>query len=364
VESHRGGRFWLIVIPGITLAAMLASVLLSPVGCGGGGTSRVVLYCAQDEEFAQTSLAEFKKRTGVEVAPKFDTEKDKSVSLFNELLKEKDRPRCDVFWNNEPLNTIRLQRAGMLESYDSPSAKPYPDRDKAPDHTWYAFAGRARVLIVNTDLVKPEDRPKSLLDLTDPRWKGRVVMARPLFGTTATQGACLFAVLGSDKAKEYYRNLKANGVQIAPGNKQVAEWVGAGRTPDGQKVVVGVTDTDDTLEEIEAGHPVAMIFPDRDRPKDDPMGTLFIPNTLCVLKGSPNPQGARQLVDYLLSPEVEKQLAESASHQIPLNPEVKAKLPEGMETPATVKAMAVDFGKAADAWDEAYDFLKKEFAAD
>jgi iron(III) transport system substrate-binding protein len=324
----------------------------------------VALYCAQDQEFAEASLADFKRRTGIEVAPKFDTEKDKSVSLYTELLKEKDRPRCDVFWNNEPLNTIRLQKLGMLEPYDSPSAKPYPSQWKAADHTWHAFAARARVLIVSTDLVNPEDRPKSLLDLTDARWKGRVVMARPLFGTTATQGACLFSVLGADRAKEYYRGLKANGVQIAPGNKQVAEWVAAGRTPGGQKVVIGVTDTDDALEEIEAGHPVAMIFPDRDRPKDDKMGTLFLPNTLCILKGSPNPQGARQLVDYLLSAEVEGRLAESESHQIPLNPEVNAKLPPQMETPATVKAMDVSFEKAAAAWDEAYEFLKKEFAAD
>jgi iron(III) transport system substrate-binding protein len=349
-------RVWSYLLP--------ATLSLLAAGCGASQNQRVVLYCAQDQEFAEQPIEEFKKRTGLEIAPKFDTEKDKSVSLYTELLKEKGRPRCDVFWNNEPLNTLRLQRQGMLEPYDSPSAKPYPTRDKAADHTWYAFAGRARVLIVNTSLVKPEDRPKSLLDLTDPRWKGRVVMARPLFGTSATQGACLFAVLGADRAKDYYRGLKANGVQVAPGNKQVAEWVGQGHTPGGEVVAVGVTDTDDTLEEVEGGHPVAMIFPDRDRPKDDLMGTLFIPNTLCILKGSPNPEGARKLVDYLLSPEVERRLAEAASHQIPLNPEVKAQLPPGMETPATVKAMNVDFEKAAGAWDEAYEFLKKEFAAD
>ncbi len=363
MEPNHSGRFWLLFIPGVTLAVMLGTALLSPSGCGGG-PSRVVLYCAQDQEFAESSLGEFKKRTGVEVSPKFDTEKDKSVSLYTELLKEKDRPRCDVFWNNEPLNTIRLQQQGLLQPYESPAAKPYPESCKARDHTWYAFAGRARVLIVNTDLLKPEDRPKSLFDLTDPRWKGHIVMARPLFGTSATQGACLFAVLGSDKAREYYRGLKANGIHIAPGNKQVAEWVGQGHTPDGHKVMVGITDTDDTLEEIDAGHHVAMIFPDRDRPRDDRMGTLFIPNTLCIIKGSPNLQGAQQLVDYLLSPDVEKGLAEAASHQIPLNPEVKANLPAGMETPATVKAMQVDFDAAARAWDEAYEFLKKEFAAD
>ncbi len=364
MESHQGGRFWLILIPGVTLLVMLATVLVSPAGCGGGGTERVTLYCAEDQEFAETSLADFKKRTGFQVDTQFDTEKDKSVSLYTGLVQEKDRPRCDVFWNNEPLNTIRLQRLGMLEPYDSPSGMPYPFRFKANDHSWYAFAARARVLIVNTALVKEQDRPKSLLDLTDPRWKGRVVMAKPIFGTSATQGACLFAVLGSDKAKEYYRGLKANGVHIAPGNKQVAEWVGQGRTPDGQKVVVGITDTDDTMEELDARNPVAMIFPDGDRPKTDKMGTLFIPNTLCILKGSPNPQGARQLVDYLLSAEVEARLAESASHQIPLNPNVKANLPKEMEPAATAKPMDVDFNKATDAWDEAYKFLTDEFAKD
>jgi iron(III) transport system substrate-binding protein len=349
---------------GKCLFAVILLTSLLAVGCTNSPETRVVLYSAQDKVFAESSLAEFRKQTGLTVDPKYDIEKDKSVSLYTELVKEKDRPRCDVFWNNEPLNTIRLQRQGLLEAYDSPSAKPFPGSLKAADHTWYAFAARARVLIVNTDLVKPPDYPKSLLDLTDARWKNRVVMAKPVHGTSATQGACLFQVLGSEKAREYYRGLKTNGVQIAPGNKQVAEWVGAGRTPSGQQVAIGVTDTDDTLEEIEAGHPVVMLFPDRDRPKGEKMGTLFIPNSLCILKGCLNPAGARKLIDYLLSPEVEGRLAESAGHQIPMNPEVKAKLPDQMETPATVKVMDVDFEKAADLWSESQTFLYKEFQSD
>lgn len=342
--------------------AVLAAFLC---GCsGGGGKPRVVLYCAQDQEFAEESLAVFARRAGVEVAPKFDTEKDKSVSLYLELLKEKSRPRCDVLWNNEILMTLLLQRQGMLEAYDSPSAGPYPAWAKAADHTWHAFAARARVLVVNAGLLSEGERPKGLLELTEPRWKGKVVIAKPVFGTSSTQGACLFDVLGPDKAKEYYRGLKANDVRVAPGNKQVAEWVAQGRTPRGDVVAVGVTDTDDALGEIEKGRPLAMLFPDRDRPRGDRMGTLFIPNSLGIIKGGPNPDGARKLVDFLLSAEVEGRLAASAGHQIPLNPEVKAELPKGMETAATVKPMDVDWGKAADLWKEALDFLKQEFAAD
>ncbi|HZT80616.1 MAG TPA: extracellular solute-binding protein [Gemmataceae bacterium] len=341
---------------GLVVVALAA---LAAAGCESSAKSRVTLYCAQDKEFAEETLAKFTERTGLKVLPKFDTEADKSVSLYLELVREKDRPRCDVFWNNEILSTIRLQKQGMLEPYDSPAAKPYPEWAKAKDRTWHAFAARARVLIVNTDLVPEVERPKGLRELTQPRWKGRVVMARPQFGTSATMAACLFQALGQEQARAFYLGLKENGVQIAPGNKQVAEWVAAGRSPGGQKAAVGITDTDDALDQVKAGKRVAMIFPDRG--KDD-IGTLFIPNTVAILKGDPNPDGARKLVDYLLSPEVEARLAESESAQIPLNPEVKARPPKEIETPATVKAMAVDWEKAAALWDEVQDFLQEEFA--
>jgi iron(III) transport system substrate-binding protein len=123
-----------------------------------------------------------------------------------------------------------------------------------------------------------------------------------------------------------------------------------------------MTDTDDAMEEVEAGRPVTIIFPDRDHPHGDRMGTLFLPNTLAIIRGCPNPEGARKLVDYLLSPEVEAKLAETASHQIPLNPQVKARLPKEIARPEAVKTMDVDFEKAADLWDEVQSFLRSEFA--
>jgi iron(III) transport system substrate-binding protein len=349
--------------PGRWFAGWCSGLLALGVLAAGCGEAkpRVVLYCAQDREFADELIRDFTAQTSLAVDPKFDTEANKSVSLYVELLHEKDRPRCDVHWNNEILSTLRLQRQGLLEPYDSPTTAPYPASAKAPDHTWHAFAARARILLVNTRLVPEARRPRSLLDLADPRWKGKVAMAKPQFGTTATQAACLFEVLGSEKARAFYLALKDNGVQVVPGNKQVAEGVGQGR------FAVGLTDTDDAMAEVQAGNPVAIVFPDRDgHPHYPRMGTLYIPNTVAALRGCPNPVGARRMVDYLLGAGVEKKLAEGDSHQIPLNPEVKADLPRQIERPVgsggTVRAMQVDFGKAADLWDEVQAFLIKEFA--
>jgi iron(III) transport system substrate-binding protein len=329
-------------------------------GCSRSG-SRLVLYCAQDREFALDILASFRAETGLEVTPKFDTEANKSVGLYLEIVAEKNRPRCDVFWNNEIVSTIRLQRQGLLAEYSSPSADKYPSWARAADHTWHAFASRARVLIVNNKRVPEKDRPRSLFDLADPRWRDQVVMARPIFGTTATQMACLFEVLGTNKAKAYLQSLKKNGVQFAPGNKQVAEWVARGRTASGKPVAVGITDTDDAIIELRAGREVTIVFPDRDGGAER-MGTLFIPNTLCIPKGCPNADEAKKLVDYLLSAEVEKRLAEGPSAQIPLNPDVRADLPAEILTPARLQVMRVDWAKAAEGWDEAQAFVTELFA--
>jgi iron(III) transport system substrate-binding protein len=328
-----------------------ALLLVASVGCQGAA-SRVVLYCAQDQDFARTVLPGFEQQTGLAVVPHFDTEATKSVSLYLQIVDEASRPRCDVFWNNEILSTIRLQEQGLLVPHDSPAAADYPPFARSRDHTWTAFAARARVLIVNTDKVPAGEWPTTLEELTQPRWRGQVAIAKPLFGTTATQAACLFQVLGRERAESFYRGLKANGVQVVSGNKQVAEGVAAGQ------FAVGLTDTDDAIIEVEAGRPVAIVYPDQQG-----AGTLYIPNTVMIIKGGPNPEGARKLVDFLLSAEVEQQLAESASRQIPLNPRVKAKLPPQIHTPRTARAMAVDFEKAAGLWDEVQEFLRKEFTA-
>jgi iron(III) transport system substrate-binding protein len=345
----------------MTRFACAACVLALAAGCHSGSANRVVVYCAQDREFAEEILNRFTDRTGLQVPARFDTEANKAVGLYEDLVREARRPRCDVYWNNEILATIRLQRQGLLERYASPEAAPFPAEFKSRDHTWHAFAARARVLLVNTEQMKKrgiprEHWPASLLDLTDPRWKSQVAMSKPMAGTSATQAACLFAAWGADKAKAFYRGLKANGVQIVPGNKQVAEGVGLGQ------FLMGLTDTDDAFGEIEAGRPVALVLPDRDAAPDSKLGVLLIPNTVAIVKGSPNPRGARKLVDFLLSPEVESALAKSGSKQIPLNPNVKVGLPGQIAAAQTARRLPVDFERAAELWDEVQAFLRAEFA--
>jgi iron(III) transport system substrate-binding protein len=334
--------------------AVVVFCCLFLAGCSHRASNQsVIVYSALDREFSEPILDDFGRETGIRPLAKFDIESTKTVGLTQALIAEADRPRCDVFWNNEILNTIRLERRGLLEGYAPADVLEMDDRWVSPNGTWYGVAARARVILVNTKLLAEADRPHSINDLADSKFKGKIGIAKPLFGTTATHAACLFAILGDDKARQYFRDIKANGVQILSGNKQVARSVASG------EILFGLTDTDDAIGELEAGHEVAIIYPDS---APGEMGTLFIPNTLSILRGCPHPENAKRLVNYLLRPEVELRLAEGPSAQIPLfriKPELQKRL--RVETPWTIEMMSVDFYKAADQWDTAARFIRDEF---
>ncbi len=314
----------------------------------------VVVYAALDREFSQPILRIYGRKEGVEVLPVFDAESTKSFGLAGRIVAEAPAPQCDLFWNNEILNTLRLARRGLLEPMRPDGGDAIPSQYRDADGLWFGFAARARVLIVNSEtLADPADRPRSIRDLADPRWKGRIGLAKPLFGTTATHAACLFAAWGEERAKAFFDALKANDIRILSGNRRVAAEVAAGR------LAFGLTDTDDALAEINAGSPVVIVYPDQDG--DDALGTLFIPNTIARIKGAPHPEAAERLAAYVIGAEVESALAMGPSGQIPLNPAVTTKPP--VETPLTIRPMAVDFAAAAGLWEPTVaPFLVERFA--
>jgi len=342
--NSRGRWLGLLVLAG-AVALMLRGAFVS-------SGPEVVVYTAQDRPFAETIFEQFTRETGIRVQPAFDTEATKTVGLALRIMAEEARPRCDLFWNNEILNTLRLEQKGLLAPLPAAALEPFPPSMRSGEGLWCGFAARARILIVNTELLAEGERPTSIEALTDGRYRGKCAIAKPLFGTTATQAACLFAAWGSERAEAYFERLKANDVQVLAGNKHVAQAVAAGQ------VLFGLTDTDDAVGEIEQGRAVAIVYPDQG---EGETGTLFIPNTLARIKGGPNPEGAARLADFLLSPEVERRLAAGPSAQIPLNPAVEPNA--RVKTPREVRAMEVDWQAAAAAWDQAATFLRDRFTA-
>lgn len=289
------------------LVLFMLSVLLS--ACGKRTSKEVVVYTSIDQVFAEPILKDFERETGIDVRPVFDTEETKSTGVLNRLMAEKDNPQCDVFWSGDPMRALILKSKGITAEYLSSNATPLPAAFKDEKGEWIGFSARARVILYNTQLVTPEETPTSIFDFTNANWKGKCAIANPLFGTTTFHAAALFTTLGNEKAKEFFRMMKENNVVIATSNGDVRKRVANG------EVAFGLTDTDDANEALKEGKPVAMVFPDADG-----IGTLMIPNTVSLIRNSPNPDNAKKLIDYLLTKEVEAKLAESCA-QLPMLPD-------------------------------------------
>jgi iron(III) transport system substrate-binding protein len=321
-------------------AAALACVLAGSVaGCrapdpGSPRAAGVTVYVSTDRVFSEPVLRAYERHSGVTVRAVYDTEETKSTGLANRLIAEKDRPQADVFWSNEPVRTLVLKSRGVLTPYRSPAAAGIPNELVDPEGYWTGFSARMRVIAYNTKAVTAADAPKSVFDLADSRWKGQVAIADPRFGSTSFHVAALYAVAGDARMDDFFRRLKANGVRVVDGNSVVRDLVARG------EVKVGLTDTDDVNVAIENGQPVAMVLPD-----GEGLGVPMMPNMVSLIARSPNQTQGQRLIDYLLSADVERQLAQSEAVQIPLHAGVPG--PKHIPAIGTFKPMTLDYAKAA-----------------
>lgn len=291
---------------------LLSSILilgLTP-GCGRDLSHEVIAYIAQDQVFAEPLLAEFTRQTGIRVRTVFDSEAVKTVGLANRLLAERAHPQADIFWGNEELRTRQLAAQGVWRETNG----------------WAAFGHRSRRIVVNTNFVRwlPDGQgefrrgetpsspgsaspalsaearpglvapPRNLTDLTNAHWRGRVALAYPLFGTTATHFLALRQHWGEARWEAWCRALAANRPLLVDGNSVVAKLVARG------EAWIGLTDSDDIAALQREGAPVVAL------PLTEE--SLLIPNTVAVVRGAPHPEAAEQLFTWLQRPAVAARL--------------------------------------------------------
>jgi iron(III) transport system substrate-binding protein len=328
------------------LRASLTALAATRLGVGCTSSKReVVVYTSVDQPVAEPIFKSFESQASLAVRAVFDTEETKSTGVLNRLIAEAAHPQADVFWSGDPVRIMVLKRRGLVEPYASPNAAAIPPAFRAPDGAWTGLAARARVLLLNKTRVPPGEAPRSVRDLAAARWKGQTAIANPLFGTTTMHVAALFAAWGDEQARRFLDDLKANSARIASSNGEVKRLVTAG------EAAFGLTDTDDADEARKDGAPVDVVYPDQDG-----IGTLLMPTALVLLRGGPHVDAGRKLIDLLLSPEVEKHLAQEAAH-IPLRPDVVA--PAGVLRASDLRTMQVDYTHVAEEMERIQPWLRQ-----
>jgi iron(III) transport system substrate-binding protein len=253
---------------------------LALVGCGKSSSQVVVVYTSQDEVFAEPILKQFEQETGIQARTVYDSEAVKTVGLVNRLLTERDNPQCDVFWNNEEFRTRQLASRGIFRETNG----------------WTYLGYRSRRIVINTNLISAAQSPRTFSDATNSIWRGKVALAYPMFGTTATHFHALRQYWGDEAWRNWCRALEANKPFLVDGNSVVVKMVSRG------EAWWGFTDSDDIAGAQREGFPVA--------PLPTTEETLFIPNTVGVVKNCPHPEAAERLYEYISDPKVSAKLVE------------------------------------------------------
>ncbi|MDE2490590.1 MAG: extracellular solute-binding protein [Elusimicrobia bacterium] len=292
------------------LAAALAALTLVPAASAAGTRRKTsdpdaALYAAARREgslvwyaiplpYNKTVIAQFEKRyPGVTVTPLYagGTQLIQRFKLEKAAGKEIDDCLSSGLTEAYP----ELRRQGWLAPLSGlPHWKQRPAWAKDPHGAYFYYANFRVVLMWNTDLVKPGTEPKSVAELIQPRWRGRVVMFDP---TSAGVAVPLYrwVVQKLGLGFPWLKALRANGVLLANDAAQLDETVASGRR------AVTLTRDTEAFGALQRGAPIAFRVPEE--------GSMLHLMPIAINARAPHPNAARLFVDWLLSDEGRAALA-------------------------------------------------------
>jgi iron(III) transport system substrate-binding protein len=210
------------------LAGGLASVLL--VAANGGSpaaasSGSITLYSGQHVQTTEKLIAAFEKKTGITVNARYN---DEDVFVDQIETEGKNSP-ADVFYteNSPPLE--ELASKGLLSSITPSTLAHTPAKYSSPAGKWVGISARVSVMVYNTSLLKASQLPTSVMDLAQPKWKGKIALAgsetdfQPIVTSVArTHGAAA--------ALTWLKALKANATShLYPDNETITAEVNTGQ---------------------------------------------------------------------------------------------------------------------------------------
>lgn len=274
---------------------------------------KVVVYTSVDMEYAQLVITKFTELyPDIDIVPRYDNEATKTTGLVERIISEKDNPQADIFWSSEIFLTVRLAGKGLLKPLKTEKLSNWPESFRDTNCFWYGFAARARVIGYVPERVT--DPPATWEELTDPKWRARILIADPNLGTTRGHLASLYMLWGEKRYTEYLTKLVENDIRVVQSNSQCVRDLLAGIAD------LCFTDTDDVWAQQRNGKSIELIYPRHNNNKEEAGGgTLLIPNSIGLIAGRPENNAAVAFIEFLLSDEGEMLLHESDSHNIPIN---------------------------------------------
>lgn len=292
----------------------------------------LTLYSGQHEDLAKALAEAFEKASGIKV----DVRAGSDADLANQIIEEGNRSKADLFMTEEPGQAAALDAKGLFAPVDPSTLALTDSRLNPKSGNWLAYAARSRVVFYNPNLIAEADLPQSIMDLTDPKWKGKFAYAPSgAFVSTVTY---LINTIGEEKTLDWLKGIKANGENLQK-NGAIRDAVEAGQIPFGLSNHYYWY----ILAESKGG-------PDKMTSKvhfmSNDAGALLLASGVAVLKTSKHQAEAQQFLAWLAQPDGGQAVIAKTTPQYPASPNVTSTM--GLKPLSELQPPDVDQGTFGD----------------
>ena len=282
----------------LLVAVVVAAVAVLAASCGDDEERRLTIYSGRSPELVGPLLERFAEETGIDVGVRYGG----TAQLAALLIEEGDQSPADVFISQDAGALGAVQAAGLFATIDDDILERVAPAYRSREGGWVGLSGRARVIVYNTDALDASELPDSILDFTDPKWRGRVAWA-PTNGSFQAWVTALRVGEGEDGARAWLEGMLANDPQEFPNNVSIVAAVGRGEVDAG---LVNHYYLNRFLAEQGEDFPARNYHTG---PGD--IGTLVNVAGAGVLRTSAATDEARRFLEFMLSDEAQRYYAET-----------------------------------------------------
>lgn len=302
---HRGKPH---LLSALLAGALAASAALTLSACGSGATV-ITLYSGQHEQTTAALVAQFERRTGIQVQVRSGDE----AELADQIVQEGSNSPADVFYTENTPALEALRERGLLAPVTPATLAAVPRRYDSPQGDWVGVSARVSALVYDTAKLRPAQLPHSILELALPRWRGKLAFA-PSETDFQPLVTAIVELDGRAAAERWLRGLQANGA-VYPDNETVVTQVNDGQAELAPinhyywyrlRAELGAGGMHSALHYYAAGDP----------------GDLVDVSGAAALRSSAHPRAAQRLLAFLVSRAGQRTIAHSDSYEYPLRPGV------------------------------------------
>ncbi|MFT9497622.1 Fe(3+) ABC transporter substrate-binding protein, partial [Anaerosolibacter sp.] len=278
----------------------------------------------------------FEKETGIKV----NVVEGKSDELIERLAREGQDTQADLLITADAGRLHKAKEQGLLQAVNSEVLSTnVPENLRDIDNEWFGLTVRARVLVYAKDRVNPSEL-SSYDNLTDPKWKGKIVVRSSSNIYNQSLLASFIEIKGEEKAKEWAKGIVANFARDPEGNDRdqaKAVVAGIGDVAIMNTYYLGKMMFSSDAEEVKVAEQVGVFFPDQDGE-----GTHINVSGVGLTKYSKNVDAATKFMEFLSSEQAQRQFAE-ANFEYPVNPSVEPA--ELLKSWGDFKAQSINLSK-------------------